>query len=75
LGSPELKGENRIAICSAEPSETTSNPSADYYLLDGAGRCLPYMMLVKQNKLGFAPIESFLAKRRDKESQSRLSPD
>jgi hypothetical protein len=62
-GSLELTGENRIAVCSAEPEEIAANPSASLYLLDGVGRCLPFMILLKQQKLGFAPIEAFLAKR------------
>jgi hypothetical protein len=41
-GTLELTGADRIAICSAEPSEVEQNPDARYYLLDGVGRCLPY---------------------------------
>jgi hypothetical protein len=63
VGSLLLQGEDRIAICSAEQSEIDSNPAALYYLLDGAARCLPYMILLKQQKLEFTPIEGFLAAR------------
>jgi len=62
-GSLRIEGEDRIAICSAEESEIHSNPSAQYYLLDGVGRCLPYMILVAQHKQEFAPIEAFCATR------------
>jgi hypothetical protein len=60
-GSLLLQGENRIAICSAEPSEIASNPNARYYLLDGVGRCLPYMGLLNQGKLEYTPVEAFRA--------------
>ena len=64
-GDLKLEGDNRIAICSAEPSEIASNPSATFYLLDGVGRCLPYMILLKQGRIAFDPIEAFLAIRGD----------
>jgi hypothetical protein len=62
-GRLELKGENRIAICSAEPDEISANPAARYYLLDGVGRCLPYMILLKEGRLKQMSIEAFLAER------------
>lgn len=62
-GSLLLQGENRIAICSAEPGEIASNPVARYYLLDGVGRCLPYMALLNEGKLEHRPIEAFRADR------------
>ena len=62
-GSLRIEGEDRVAICSAEDSEIRSNPSARYYLLDGVGRCLPYMMLVIGRALEFTPIEAFCAER------------
>ena len=58
-----IEGENRIALCSAEECEINSNPAAQYYLLDGVGRCLPYMMLVIEQTLEFEPVEAFLAER------------
>src|ERR1700733_15412789 len=58
-GSLRIEGENRVAICSAEGSEVRSNPAAQYYLLDGVGRCLPYMALLTQHLREFAPIEAF----------------
>ena len=62
-GSLHLADNDRIAICSAEPCEIEQNPIAEYYLLDGVGRCLPYMILLKQQKLEHGPVEAFLAKR------------
>jgi hypothetical protein len=62
-GLLQLVGQNRIAVCSAEPSEIESNPAAHYYLLDGVGRCLTYMMLLLEHKVESVPIEAFLADR------------
>ena len=63
-GSLQLVGRNRVAVCSAEPTEIKQNPAADYYLLDGVGRCLPYMMLLLERRVEPLPIEAFLAERR-----------
>jgi hypothetical protein len=62
-GSLRIEGQNRVAICSAEESEIYSNPGGQYYLLDGVGRCLPYMILVAEHAREFAPIEAFCAAR------------
>ncbi len=62
-GALHLRGDDRIAICSAEPSEVAGNPDAVYYLVDGVGRCLPYMMLLKEQKLHRTPTEALLAER------------
>jgi hypothetical protein len=62
-GSLRIEGEERVAICSAEDSEMRSNPDGKYYLLDGVGRCLPYMILVVEHAQEFAPIEAFCAER------------
>jgi hypothetical protein len=62
-GALRLKDEDRVAICSAEDSEIRSNPDARYYLLDGVGRCLPYMILMTEQKREHALIEAFLAER------------
>jgi hypothetical protein len=59
-----VEGEERVAICSAENSEIESNPGALYYLLDGVGRCLPYMILTKKGALTHTQIEAFLAVKR-----------
>lgn len=67
----QLGGEDRIAICSAEPTEIESNPAASYYLLDGVGRCLPYMILLKERKLEYMPIEAFRAERDSTENSGR----
>jgi hypothetical protein len=62
-GSLRIEDEDRVAICSAEESEIRSNPDAQYYLLDGVGRCLAYMILVAEHTQEFAPIEAFCAMR------------
>jgi hypothetical protein len=62
-GSLRIQAEERVAICSAEESEIRSNPDAKYYLLDGVGRCLPFMMLMMQRKQEFSPLEAFLAEK------------
>jgi hypothetical protein len=62
-GSLRLEDNDRVAICTAEGSEVHFNPAARYYLLDGVGRCLPYMMLVAEHAREFTPIEAFLAER------------
>jgi hypothetical protein len=62
-GSLRLEGEECVAICSAEDSEIQTNPRALYYLLDGVGRCLPYMVLTKEGAVEYTPVEAFLAAR------------
>jgi hypothetical protein len=62
-GLLSLEGNNRIVICSAEQSEIDSNPDGKYYLLDGVGRCLPYMILMINHEQVFKPIEAFLIER------------
>jgi hypothetical protein len=63
-GVLRLRDDERIAICSAEESEIKQNPRAQYYLLDGVGRCLPYMVLSKEAALKYIPVEAFLAEKR-----------
>ena len=60
-GSLRLEGDDRVAICSAEQSEIQSNPNGKYYLLDGVGRCLPYMIIIINQEQEYEPIEAFLA--------------
>ena len=62
-GTFHLAGDDRVAVCSAEDSEVCTNPSARHYLLDGVGRCLPYMILVKEHAVEYEPVEAFLAER------------
>jgi hypothetical protein len=62
-GTLQLSGADRIAICSAEPGEVERNSDARYYLLDGIGRCLPYIILVAQQQPVPRPIEAFVAER------------
>lgn len=58
-----LRGDSRIAVCSATLNERRHNPSAEFYILDGVGRSLPYMILVQQGNLPYTPVEAFLARR------------
>ena len=62
-GSLRLEDNDRVAVCSAEESEIRKNPKARHYLLDGVGRCLPYMVLTKAHAIEYRPVESFLAER------------
>ena len=62
-GELQLSGINRVAICTAEQTEVEWNPDAHYYLLDGVGRSLPYMMLLLEQKAEHVPIEAFVAQR------------
>ena len=62
-GSLRLVGDDRVAVCSAERSEIQTNPRARHYLLDGVGRCLPYIVLTKAHAIEYRPVESFLAER------------
>ena len=62
-GSLQLEGEDRIAICSIEESEGRTNPAAKFYLLDGVGRSLPYMVLIKERKREYRLVEAFLAEK------------
>jgi hypothetical protein len=62
-GDLSIAGDERIAICTAEASEITTNPSAQYYLLDGVGRCLPYTILAQEGRFADLKIEAFLTER------------
>lgn len=55
-----LEGADRVAICSAE-AELGRNPAASHYLLDGAGRSLPYLILVQRGRLEYQPVEAHCA--------------
>lgn len=56
-----ISGDERIMI-RTPTDERRRNPTGDYYLQDGVGRCLPYMMLLLQGRLSYAPVEAFLAR-------------
>jgi hypothetical protein len=62
-GSLRLNGDDRLAVCTAEESEIAQNSRARYYLLDGVGRGLPYMLLTMENAIEPMPVEAFLAER------------
>jgi hypothetical protein len=55
-----LQGDDMIAVSTPQPEEQRPNPSGLYYLHDGNGRCLAYMVLILQEKLRFEPVEAFL---------------
>jgi len=60
-GSLRLNGDHRLAVCTAEESEIAQNPRARYYLLDGVGRGLPYLVLTMERTIDSTPVEAFLA--------------
>jgi hypothetical protein len=60
-GSLRLNGDDRLAVCTAEESEIAQNPRARYYLLDGVGRGLPYLVLTMEHTIEPTPVEAFLA--------------
>jgi len=56
-----LEGSSRLVICSSSADERRDNPAGQYYLHDGTGRALSYMILVKEDAAMFDPVEAFLA--------------
>ena len=62
-GALALAGDSRIAICTAGDHERHHNPSGSFYLLDGVGRCLPYMMLIQSDHLNYRAVEALLAEK------------
>jgi hypothetical protein len=68
-GNLKLLGEERITLCSAE-GERELNPTGQYYILDGAGRSLPYLMLVLEGKQKYEPVEAFVAEREPSHSKA-----
>jgi hypothetical protein len=59
-----LEGGSRLALCSLTPEEKAENPGGSYYLQDGNGRSLPYLLFVNEDRARFEPVEAFLAERR-----------
>lgn len=59
----QLTGQNRIVLCSAERSEVTCNPAANFYLLDGAGRSLAFMILALEGNKMPQTVEALVAER------------
>lgn len=55
----QFKCENRIIIRSLLDNEKFNNPSGKYYIHDGNGRCLPYMILIKEGKIKFNEVECY----------------
>ena len=62
-GRLSLVGDSRIALCTPEESEIRTNPAGTFYILDGVGRCLPFVTLVRSGGLIFTPVEAFLVER------------
>ena len=62
-GRLRLVGDARIALCTPEESEIRTNPAGTFYILDGVGRCLPFVTLVRSGGLTFTPVEAFLVER------------
>lgn len=55
-----LEGSSRLVICSSSGDERRENPAGQYYLHDGTGRALSYMILVKEIAATFNPVEALL---------------
>ena len=62
-GELRLGGDDRLVIRSLNDGERVRNPSGTNYLQDGAGRGLPYMILLAQRRLKYEPVEAFLAEK------------
>ena len=58
-----LECTSRLAICSAEANELQQNPLAKYYLLDGVGRGLAYMLFLLKSGVPYESVEAFVAER------------
>jgi hypothetical protein len=56
-----LEHSSSIVICTPNAGERLSNPNGLYYLHDGTGRALPYLMLVKEGHIPFEPVMAFRA--------------
>jgi hypothetical protein len=56
-----MTGDRRVMLRSATDGERSGNPSAEFYQMDGAGRGLPYMILLLEGHLRYEPVEAFLA--------------
>ena len=62
-GKLKLEGQDRLVLITLDESSRLEAPAATYYLHDGFGRALPYMMLLEENGLQFEPMEAILAER------------
>lgn len=60
LAGLRLTGDHRVMLRSATPGERAPNPDGMFYLMDGAGRGLPYMILLLEGRLAYEPVEAFL---------------
>lgn len=55
----ELRGSDRLVIITPNTSEKSDCPSGTFYLHDGFGRALPYMMVILQG-VKLSPVEALL---------------
>lgn len=55
----QLNCENRIIIRSLVENERIHNPHGNYYIHDGNGRCLPYMILLLEDRIEFNKVECY----------------
>jgi hypothetical protein len=58
---PQLRGGERLTLCTLNASEKTENPGGTYYLHDGFGRLLPLLYAIVYECRTYSPIEAFLA--------------
>jgi len=65
FGQLSLKNENRLVVRTLNETEKQDLPEStySYYLHDGWGRALPYMVLVLKERIKYKPVEAFLAER------------
>lgn len=59
-GKLNLK-DDPVAVCTLNANERSSNPQGTFYIQDGNGRALPYLVLVMEQKIVFEPVHAFLA--------------
>ena len=62
-GQLSLRKENRLVVRTLNEDEKHNflKGTYSYYLHDGWGRALPYMVLLLQERIKYEPVEAFLA--------------
>jgi hypothetical protein len=56
-----MAGDHRVMLRTATARERAGSPDGTFYWMDGAGRGLPYMILLLERRLAYEPVEAFLA--------------
>ncbi len=56
-----LEHASSLAVCTLNGDERAQNPGGTFYLHDGTGRALPYLILVMEGRIAFEAIMAFLA--------------